>query len=73
MNNGETMRGTFSPGCGDMKPDTRAIRRLIFDEGPRCVERREWLEVVDDYEDDSEEESEGREESEGDRRGLVSK
>lgn len=73
MNNGETMRGTFSPGCGNIKPDNRAIRRLIFDEGPRCVERREWLDVEDDYEDASEEESEGREESESDNQALVSK
>jgi hypothetical protein len=72
MNNGETMRGTFSPGCGNIKPDTRAIRRLIFDEGPRCVERREWQEVEDDYED-CEVESEGCEESESDHQALVSK
>jgi hypothetical protein len=43
--------GPEAAGCGNIKPDTRAIRRLIFDEGPRCVERREWQEVEDDYED----------------------
>ena len=39
---GVTMRGTFAPGCGDIKPDTLAIRLLLLDEGPRCVERRDW-------------------------------
>ena len=36
------MRGTFAPGCGDIKPDTLAIRRLLVDEGLRYVERRDW-------------------------------
>jgi len=54
------MRGTFAPGCGNIKPNTRVIRRLLFDEGPRHVERREWEEVENDYDDyyDSEVESE---------------
>jgi hypothetical protein len=42
------MRGTFSPGCGDLKPNTLAIRRLLFDEGVRRVERRDWQQVLDD-------------------------
>lgn len=42
------MRGTFAPGCGDIKPDTLAIRRLLFDEGARRVERRDWQQVLDD-------------------------
>lgn len=45
---GVTMRGTFAPGCGDIKPDTLAIRRLLFDEGARRVERRDWQQVLDD-------------------------
>jgi hypothetical protein len=45
------MRGTFAPGCGDIKPDTLAIRRLLVDEGPRCVERRDW-QVLNEGEDD---------------------
>jgi hypothetical protein len=64
------MRGTFAPGCGDIKPNTRVVRRLLFDEGPRRVERREWQEVEYDY-DDSEVESEGCEESESDHQALV--
>ena len=36
------MRGTFAPGCGDIKPDTLATRRLLVDEGSRRVERRDW-------------------------------
>jgi hypothetical protein len=36
------MRGAFSPGCGDIKPDTLAVRSLLLDEGSRCVERRGW-------------------------------
>ena len=36
------MRGTFAPGCGDIKPNTLAIRRLLIDEGLRYVERRDW-------------------------------
>ena len=43
-----TMRGTFAPGCGDIKPNTLAIRRLLFDEGARRVERRDWQQVLDD-------------------------
>ena len=43
-----TMRGTFAPGCGDIKPNTLAIRRLLFDEGPRRVERRDWQQVLED-------------------------
>jgi hypothetical protein len=42
------MRGIFAPGCGDIKPDTLAIRRLLFDEGARRVERRDWQQVLDD-------------------------
>ena len=42
------MRGTFAPGCGDLKPNTLAIRRLLFDEGARRVERRDWQQVLDD-------------------------
>jgi hypothetical protein len=42
------MRGTFAPGCGDIKPNTLAIRRLLFDEGARYVERRDWQQVLDD-------------------------
>ena len=45
---GVTMRGTFAPGCGDIKPNTLAIRRLLFDEGPRRVERRDWQLVLED-------------------------
>ena len=44
------MRGTFSPGCGDIKPDTLAIRRLLVDEGLRYVERRDW-QVLNEEED----------------------
>jgi hypothetical protein len=68
------MRGTFAPGCGDIKPNTRIVRRLLFDEGPHRVESREWEEVKNDYDDyyDSEEESERRKESEGDHQALVS-
>jgi hypothetical protein len=64
------MRGTFAPGCGNIKPNTRAVRRLLFDEGPRRVERKEWEEVEYDY-DDSEVESEGGEESESDHQVLI--
>ena len=42
------MRGTFAPGCGDIKPNTLAIRRLLFDEGARRVDRRDWQQVLDD-------------------------
>ncbi|KAH9167703.1 hypothetical protein EDB89DRAFT_110093 [Lactarius sanguifluus] len=45
---GVTMRGTFAPGCGDIKPNTLAIRRLLYDEGVRRVERRDWEQVLDD-------------------------
>jgi hypothetical protein len=44
------MRGTFAPGCGDIKPDTLAIRRLLLDEGLRYVERRDW-QVLNEEED----------------------
>ncbi|KAF8261174.1 hypothetical protein EI94DRAFT_825567 [Lactarius quietus] len=44
---GATMRGTFAPGCGDIKPNTLAIRQLLFDEGARHVERRDWQRVLD--------------------------
>ena len=44
------MRGTFAPGCGDIKPDTLAIRRLLVDEGLRYVERRDW-QVLNEEED----------------------
>ena len=37
---GVTMRGTSSPGCGYIKPNTLAIRRLHLDEGIRRVEER---------------------------------
>lgn len=47
-NGGVTMRGTFAPGCGDLKPNTLAIRRLLFDEGARRVERKDWQQVLDD-------------------------
>jgi hypothetical protein len=66
------MRGTFAPGCGNIKPNTRAVRRLLFDEGPRREERREWEEVENDC-DDSEVEFEGCKESESDRQALLSK
>jgi hypothetical protein len=61
------MRGTFAPGCGNIKPNTRAVRRLIFDEGPSRVERSVWEDVENDYDDnyDSEAESERCTESEG--------
>jgi hypothetical protein len=44
------MRGTFAPGCGDIKPDTLAIRGLLIDEGLRYVERRDW-QVLNEEED----------------------
>lgn len=66
------MRGTFSPGCGNIKPNTRAVRRLLFDEGPRHVERRDWQDVEDDYYDESDIEFEEYEESESEHRELVS-
>lgn len=67
------MRGTFAPGCGNIKPNTRVIRRLLCDEGSRHVERREWEVVECDYDDcyDSEEESERCTESEGDRHQAL--
>ncbi|KAI0294207.1 hypothetical protein BC826DRAFT_1175482 [Russula brevipes] len=46
MSDGATMRGVFAPGRGDIKPDTLAIRRLLFDEGSRRVERRDWEKIV---------------------------
>jgi hypothetical protein len=45
---GVTMRGTFTPGCGNIKSNTLAIRRLLFDEGARRVERNDWKQVLDD-------------------------
>jgi hypothetical protein len=52
MSDGVTMRGTFAPGCGHIKPNTVAIRRLLYDEGPRYVDKKDWQEVlVDDDED----------------------
>ncbi|KAI0298792.1 hypothetical protein B0F90DRAFT_1818467 [Multifurca ochricompacta] len=59
---GVTMRGAFAPGCGDIKPDTLVIRRLIFDEGEWRVERNDWQEVLDDneFEDTKVEFMEGR-------------
>jgi hypothetical protein len=56
------MRGTFAPGCGNIKPNTRVVRRLLFDEGPRHVETREWEEVRYDYDDDDDYESGGESE-----------
>jgi len=47
---GATIRGTFAPGCGDIKPNTLAIRRLLIDEGLRYVERRDW-QVLNEEED----------------------
>jgi hypothetical protein len=44
------MRGTFAPGCGNIKPDTLAVRDLLLDEGLRCVERRDW-QALDEEED----------------------
>jgi hypothetical protein len=46
------MRGTFAPGCGNIKPNTVAIRRLLFDEGHHCVEKKWWHEVLRDDDDD---------------------
>jgi hypothetical protein len=70
------MRGTFAPGCGNIKPNTRVVRRLLFDEGQFRVESREWEEVENDYDDcyDSEPESERCQclESERDHQDLVS-
>lgn len=68
------MRGTFAPGCGNIKPNTHVVRRLLFDEGPCRVERREWEEVENDYDDyyDSEAESERCTESERDQQAFVS-
>lgn len=61
---GVTMRGIFAPGCGDIKPNTLAIRRLLFDEGVRRVERRDWQQVLDDNVKLESMESEGSETSE---------
>jgi len=68
------MRGTFAPGCGNIKPNTRGVRSLLFDEGISRVERREWEEVENDYGDyyDSEAESERCKESENDHQAMVS-
>ncbi|KAH9963622.1 hypothetical protein BC827DRAFT_1193154 [Russula dissimulans] len=66
---GAIMRGTFAPGSGDVKPNTLAIRRLLFDEGQRHVERRDWDEVLNEEEySDSEIESEESEAPENDDR-----
>ncbi|KAI0271307.1 hypothetical protein BC834DRAFT_841010 [Gloeopeniophorella convolvens] len=43
---GQAMRGTFAPGCGDIKPNTAAVRRLLHDEGARCVESEDWAAVL---------------------------
>ncbi|KAI0249428.1 hypothetical protein BJV78DRAFT_1354252 [Lactifluus subvellereus] len=43
---GAIMRGTFAPGCGDIKPNTVAIRSLLFDEGSGFVERKDWQKVL---------------------------
>jgi len=48
---GAIMRGTFAPACGDIKPNMLAVRRLLFDEGQRHVDRRDWEEVLNDEED----------------------
>ncbi|KAH9979205.1 hypothetical protein BJV74DRAFT_131215 [Russula compacta] len=45
---GVTMRGTFAPGCGDIKPNTPAIRRLLLDEEIRRVEERDRKELLND-------------------------
>lgn len=47
---GATIRGTFAPGCGNIKPDTLAVRSLLLDEGLRYVERRDW-QALDEDED----------------------
>jgi len=44
------MRGTFVPARGDIKPNMLAVRRLLFDEGQRHVERKDWEAVLDDEE-----------------------
>jgi len=44
------MRGMFVPARGDIKPNTLAVRRLLFDEGQRHVERKDWEAVLDDEE-----------------------
>lgn len=70
------MRGTFTPGCGNIKPNTRLVRRLLFDEGQHSVEKSEWEKVENDYDDYyySEEEYENLKctESEGDHKAMVS-
>ena len=68
------MRGTFAPGCGNIKPNTRAVRRLLFDEGQCRVEKREWEDVENDYDDyyGSEAESERCTEPEEDHQVSVS-
>ncbi|KAI9507263.1 hypothetical protein F5148DRAFT_1206618 [Russula earlei] len=50
MSDGTIMRGTFAPLCGDIKPNTLAIRRLLYDEGLRRIESRDWREIMDDEE-----------------------
>ena len=45
------MRGTFAPGCGDIKPNTLAIRRLLLDEGLCRVEERDRKEFLNDDSD----------------------
>lgn len=59
------MRGTFAPGCGDLKPNTFAIRSLLIDEGLRFVERRDWR-VLNEEEEDREVGSVQDKSSEGD-------
>jgi hypothetical protein len=59
MSGGTIMRGTFAPACGDIKPNTLAIRRLLFDEGQRYVEERDWEELLNDEEDSDVESQEG--------------
>jgi hypothetical protein len=63
------MRGTFAPGCGDIKPNTLAIRSLLVDEGLRFVERRDWH--VLNEEEDREVESVQDKSSEGDDQSVF--
>jgi hypothetical protein len=63
---GVTMRGTFAPGCGHIKPNTVAIRRLLLDEGLRYVEKKDWQEVLGDDDKEMTLEAVEDSESEGD-------